>query len=165
MTKFLRSGAVFAVGILFAAGHVSAQDVTAAQTATFEVESFRAISVSGDPGALVITDAEAGGAPTSVTDASTTWAVSTNESNLKLTGEIPLAMPSGVTLSIDLAAPAGAASQGSQALGVAAVDLVTGITEVDASGLTITYTLDATSEAGVVASDSRVVTLTLTAGA
>lgn len=165
MTKFLRSAVMLAAGILFAAGSASAQDVTGSQTASFEIQAFRSISVSGDPGALVITGAEPGSAPTSVTDATTTWAVSTNESNLKVTGEIPEGMPTGVTLSVNLAAPADATSQGSQALGIAAVDLVTGITQVDEVGLMITYTLDATSDAGVIAADSRIVTLTLTEAA
>ncbi len=163
MTKLLRNATMMAVGALFTAGSLSAQDATTTQTATFEVQAINQISVSGDPGALVISGATAGSAPTSVTDATTTWAVSTNETNMKVTGGIDTAMPTGVTLSVELAAPTGATSQTSQVLGTAAVDLVTGITEVNESGLTVTYTLDATSDAGVVASDTRTVTLTVTA--
>jgi hypothetical protein len=74
-------------------------------------------------------------------------------------------MPSGVTLSVSLAAPSGAASAGSVSLGTVAQDVVTGIGTVSASGLNVTYTLSATAAAGVVASDSRTVTYTITTGA
>ena len=74
-------------------------------------------------------------------------------------------MPSGVTLSASLAAPTGATSVGPVALTGTAQDLVTGIATLNESGKVITYNLSATSAAGVVASASKTVTLTITAGA
>ena len=45
-----------------------------------------------------------------------------------------------------------------------AVDLVTGVTKVAQAGMALTYTLDATPAAGVVAASSTVVTYTITGG-
>jgi len=73
-------------------------------------------------------------------------------------------MPTGVTLSATLGAPSGATSAGAKPLGTTAVDLVSGISKLNASGLALSYQLDATAAAGVVASTSRVVTFTITGG-
>lgn len=160
--RVLRSGAVLAALCLAAAGSAAGQ--TATQTVTFEVAAINQIGVSGPPGALVINAATAGSAPNTVTENTTTWAVTTNQTNQKITASIPSNMPAGVTLSVSLAAPSGASSAGSQALSTTAADLVTGITGLNASSLGITYTLTATSAAGQVSSSTRVVTFTITAG-
>ena len=68
------------------------------------------------------------------------------------------------TLQVNLGAPTGGSSSGDVTLSTTAADLVTGITQRAESGLTVSYTLSATVAAGVVASDTRTVTLTLTAG-
>lgn len=141
------------------AGSVSAQTATA--SATYEVQAINEIGVSGDPGALTISTA-AGMA--GVTDNSTTWSVTTNQTGAKITGEIDTAMDTDVTLGVNLAAPAGATSAGDVALGTVAGDLVTGITELDASALGVTYTLSALPSAGVVASTTKTVTYTITGG-
>lgn len=146
-----------------AAGH-SAAAQTASQTVSFEVQAINQISVSGNPSALVVNAAVAGSAPTSVSTGATTWSVTTNETSRKVTASLNSAMPSGVTLSVALHAPGSATSTGSVALGTSAVDLVTGISKLNTSGLSITYTLAATAAAGVVAADSRTVTFTLVAG-
>lgn len=164
--KFFRNITMLAVAGTLAAAPLTAQDSeTTSQTVTFEVSSIKAMSVSGDPGKLTISGANAGSGPISATDASTTWAITTNESNMKVTGAIDLAMPADVTLSADLAAPAGATAVGKTALTATAADLVTGIATAEESGLTTTYTLDALTSAGVVAEENRTVTFTLTAGA
>ena len=51
--------------------------------------------------------AAAGSNPTTVNDASATWAVTTNQTGAKITGSIASALPAGVTLSVALAAPSG----------------------------------------------------------
>lgn len=151
--------ALVAVAVVFA-GKASAQ-VT--QTVTFQVDAINQISVSGSPAAMAINTAVAGSAPTSVTNAATTWAVTTNQTGSKVTAAINLAMPAGVTLSLLLANPTGATSS-TLALGTIAADAVTTITKLNESAKTVTYTLAATSAAGVVASASRTVTLTMVAG-
>jgi hypothetical protein len=134
------------------------------QTVAYQVNAINQISVSGAP-SLTITTATAGSAPTSVTSVVATWSVTTNQTTAKITGSIGAAMPSGLTLSANLTAPpGGSTSAGLKALGTTAVDLVTGITKLNASGLGITYQLDATAAAGVVSSANATVTYTITGG-
>lgn len=145
------------------AGAAFAAD-TATQSVTYEVTAINELSVSGNPGALTINAATAGSAPTSVTDTSTTYAITTNQTARKITAAIDTAMPLGVTLKANLAAPTGATSAGAVTLGTVAADAVTGITTLNESGKAITYTLDATAAAGVVTSASKTVTFTIAAG-
>jgi opacity protein-like surface antigen len=126
------------------------------QIVTFEVQAVNDISVSGDPGPLVTI------AGSSATDNSTTYSITTNEANKKITGELDADMPPNTTLEINLAAPTGASSLGDVALSSAPADLVTGIGILSESGLAITYTFTADVGAGVIASDTRTVTLTIT---
>jgi hypothetical protein len=148
---------------LVAFGAATAQAQTANQTVTFAVNAINQIAFTGAP-SLTITTAVAGSAPTSATDNTASWAVTTNQSTAKITASILTVMPTGLTLSSSLAAPTGATSAGFQALGTTAVDLVTGITKLAQGSLGVTYKLDATVAAGVVASGSRVVTYTITGG-
>jgi hypothetical protein len=148
---------------LVAVAATSAQAQTANQTVTFQVNAINQIAFVGAP-SLTITTAVAGSAPTSVTDASATWAVTTNQTGAKITASIPLNMVAGLTLSSNLVAPAGAASAGYMPLSTVSSDLVTGITKLFAAPLGVTYKLDATAAAGVIASGTRVVTYTITGG-
>ncbi len=137
---------------------------TAAQTVTFAVNAINQISFTGAP-SLIITSATTGGALTSVTSAAgPTWSVTTNQSTAKITASIPTAMPTGLTLSANLTATGAGTSAGLVALGTAPVDVVTGITKVSVSGMAVSYQLDATAAAGVVASSTRIVTYTITGG-
>jgi hypothetical protein len=137
---------------------------TATQTVTYEVAAINELSVSAATASLTVNAATAGGAPNAVTHATTTYAITTNESNRKITGALNSNMPSGVTLSATLAAPTGATSGGKMSLSTTAADLVTGISTLNESGKTITYELSATAAAGVVPSATKTVTLTITAG-
>lgn len=137
---------------------------TAVQTVTYEVQAINELSVSSPTVSVTVNTATAGSAPDPAIDASSTYAITTNQTNRKITGAIDSNMPSGVTLSVTLAAPAGATSTGKQPLSTVAVDLVTGISTLNESGKTITYELSATAEAGVVAPATKTVTLTITAG-
>jgi DNA-binding response OmpR family regulator len=151
------------MSVLLVAAAATAKAQTATQTVTFQVDAINQVSVAGTP-TLSITAAVAGGAPTSVTSTGNTWAVTTNQTGAKITASIGSAMPTGVTLSANMGAPAGGTSAGYAALGTTATDLVTGITKLNATGLTLNYKLDATSAAGVVTSTTRVVTYTITGG-
>jgi hypothetical protein len=157
-TAFLTIGALVA---LAAVNTASAQ--TATQTVTFQVTAINQVAVSGSP-SLVINAAAAGSAPTSVTSSGNTWSVTTNQTGASITASIPTAMPAGLTLSANLTAPSGATSTGLTAIGVTAVNVVTGITKLNAAALGLTYQLDATAAAGVVSSSTRVVTYTITGG-
>ncbi|HEY5439798.1 MAG TPA: hypothetical protein VIJ90_00825 [Gemmatimonadaceae bacterium] len=163
LIKSARHAAAALALVLFAIPAAQAQ-TTATQTATFAVNAINQIAFVGAP-SMTITTAVAGSAPTSVTDALSTWAVTTNQTGAKITASIASNMPTGLTLSATLAAPAGATSAGIKALSTVAVDMVTVITKLAQGGLVVTYTLDATPLAGVITSATRVVTYTISGGA
>lgn len=155
------SASVVALAIAASSTMASAQSAT--QTVTFAVNAINQISATGSP-SLTVTTATAGSQPTVATDASSSWAVTTNQTGAKISASIASAMPTGLTLSVDLAAPSGATSAGLVQLGTVAADLVTSITKVAQSGMTATYQLSATAAAGVVTSATKVVTLTISGG-
>jgi len=159
----MKIGRIIAVLALVAGATSAAGAQTATQTVNIEVTAINVISVSGVV-SLTVGAAVAGSQPTSVTSAVSSWAVTTNQTGAKITASLDAAMPAGLTLSADLTAPAGATSAGPTALGVAAADVVTGITKLAAGALGLTYQLDATVAAGVVAATSRTVTYTITGG-
>ena len=136
----------------------------ATQIVHFQVHPINEITVTGSP-QLSVTTAAAGSMPSSATSTGNSFAVTTNQTDAKISASLSAAMPQGVTLSVDLGAPPGASTAGLQPLGTTPVDLVTSISRVRASGLSLTYQLDATPDAGVVSEDTRVVTYTITAGA
>ena len=135
---------------------------TSTQTVTFQVTAINEIAASGNPAPLIVNTATAGAQPIAAINSATTYAITTNETNKKITGVLDSAMPAGTTLKINLAAPTGASSAGDVSLTNVASDLVTAITKVAESGKTITYTFSASIGAGVVASSTRTVTLTIT---
>lgn len=152
-----------AVAMSVGAAPVSEAQFTASQAITFSISAINQIAFVGSP-TLTVSTAAAGAAPSSVTNATATWAVTTNQSGAKITASIPTVMPAGVTLSSSLAAPTGAASAGFKSLTTVATDLVTGITKVAQGAMVVTYRLDATPAAGVVSAQSRTVTYTITGG-
>jgi hypothetical protein len=135
---------------------------TATQSVTFQVDAINQIAFSGSP-SLVVNTATAGSAPTAAT-AAATWSVTTNQTGAKITASIGSAMPAGLTLQVNMSAPAGASSAGAQTLSTTAIDVVTSITKLAQSALSVNYSLAATAAAGVVSSTSRTVTYTITGG-
>ena len=152
-----------AVALALVAVAGSAQAQTATQTVTFAVNAINQIAFVGAP-SLTITTAVAGSAPTSVTNAASTWAVTTNQTGAKITASLASNMPAGLTLSANLVAPATGSSAGFQSLSTVSVDVVTTLTKLNQAGMAVTYKLDATAAAGVITSQTRVVTYTITGG-
>jgi hypothetical protein len=111
------------------------------------------ITVSGNPGALTITSAAAPGAGLQpASDASTTYSITTTAPNQKIVAHVNANLPAGVTLKLELAAPAGASSAGPVSLTTSDTEVVGAIPVAGTyPGLTITYTLSANVSAGVVA--------------
>ena len=136
---------------------------SATQIVSYEVKAINELSVSSESVSLAVDSATAGSAPTAATNSTTTYSITTNESDRKIVGALNTDMPSGVTLSVALAAPSGAASAGQVALSTTPADLVTGISTLNETGKAIAYELTATSAAGVVPSASKTVTLTIMA--
>ena len=128
---------------------------------TFTITSISSIAVSGNPAAFNISAATPGNPPNSATDTSTTYALTTNATAQRIQGSVDTAMPSGVALTITLAAPSTGTSTGPVSMTTTPQNLVTGISNVAQSGLGITYTLSASAAAAPVASASRTVTYTI----
>ncbi|MEJ2611807.1 MAG: hypothetical protein P8179_17450 [Candidatus Thiodiazotropha sp.] len=151
-----------AQSMLFIAGSAIAGDSDTG-TVTYQVTAINEIAITNGTIGLVVSGATAGSAPTQVTD-SDTYAITTNADtdSKKITAKINAAMDSGLTLGITVTAPTGATSTGAQTLSDSAVDVVTGVEAVAESELSITYTLDATVGAGVIAESTKTVTLTIT---
>jgi hypothetical protein len=143
-------------------------DVVCAQSATqevrFQVNAVNQIGVTGNPAPMVINSATPGQAPSSVTASGTSYAITTNEANKKITASLDQALPSGVTLEVSLTAPTGAASAGDVPLSIAGSDVVTGISQISASSLPITYRLSATATVQMAAPAMRTVTFTIVSG-
>lgn len=158
----MNTGRMLATVALVAGAASAASAQTSTQVVTFQVTAINQIAFAGTP-SLVVNTATAGSNPTSASDASSSWAVTTNQSGAKVTASINTNMPAGLTLSVVLVAPAGSTSIGSP-LSTTAADLVTGITKLAQGALGVTYTLDATPAAGVVSSTTRTVTYTITGG-
>lgn len=156
--------AVLAVLALAVGAREVAAQTTAQQNVTFEVAAINQIAITDAGVTLVVNSATAGQAPAAVS-ATSSYSVTTNEVGKKITAKLETDMPAGLTLTLELAAPTGGASAGAKVLnGSAAEDLVTGISKLNETGLTMTYSLSATAAAGVVPPGNRVVTLTLTDG-
>src|SRR5687767_8914117 len=113
------NGRILATLALFGAA-TAASAQTATQVVTFQVDAINQIAFSGSP-SLVVNTATAGSNPTASTSAAS-WAVTTNQTGSKITASIGSNMPAGLTLSVNLAAPAGASSAGAQSLSTVAVD-------------------------------------------
>jgi hypothetical protein len=150
-----------ALALVALAGTAGAQNT---QTINFSVAAINQIAVTGTV-TLDITTATAGSAPTSASDNASKWAVTTNQSGAKISASLDSDMPSGLTLKVNLAAPTGATSTLAQTLSSGSVDLVTGVSHVAEGNLSMTYTLDATATAAVVAAGTRTVTYTISGGA
>jgi len=103
LVRLVRHGSLGAVLLIFASRTAFAQT----------------LAVSGSPGLLRISSAIAGSQPTSVSNSTTTYTVSTGNPNrtYKITAGLNIAMPPNVTLMATLAAPAGATSLGAVARG------------------------------------------------
>jgi hypothetical protein len=159
--KTIRTMILSAVLVVAAAASVSAQNTTT-QDITINVQAINKIAISGGAHTMTINTATAGQAPDDVVWA-TDWAITTNQTGSKVIASIGTDMPAGVTLKVNMAEPTGATPAGDVALTSADQELVTGITTLNESGLTLTYTASATAAAGV-QSVVRTVTYTVTGG-
>jgi hypothetical protein len=133
------------------------------QTVQYQVAAINVIAVAGSP-TLVVAAAVPGSAPTPATSSGLTWAVTTNQSNAKITARINAAMPAGMSLTANLEAPTGGSlSTGTKTLTTTAQDMVTGLTRVAQGGMDIIYVFTAAVTVGPT-SGTRTVTYTITGG-
>lgn len=136
-----------------------AQSNVATQQVSINVAEIAVIAVQGNI-SMTINQATAGQAPDAAT-ASATYAMTTNGTQKKITAELDVDMPTGLTLNANMGAPNNADSQGKKALSTDAVDLVTNITKVRGSGLSLAYEAVATVDADP-DTYTRTVTYTIT---
>ncbi len=149
---------------LFLPTGLLAQDfATATQTLILEVRSVASISVTGDPSPLRITTGEAGSATLSVSDASTSYNITSNRPNMKLSVSVDEPVPPGTRLFVEMEGATGvSAGRVEISDATAPVDAVTGIDKGTVTGQTISYVLEADAARGPLAAESRTIILTLT---
>lgn len=140
---------------------------TALLLAGGRVVAAQSITVNpGSAGPLTIATAVAGQQPTSVVVGGGTYTLQMkkNKGFGSITAKLNTALPAGTTLWITLVSPGGTAqSMGAVQLSTAPASVITNIpnTSTNYSAKAITYSLDATTAAGVVALKSVGVTLAL----
>ena len=124
---------------------------------------FTVLSVSGSPASFTISTAMAGLQPAGFPNAATTYFVKAKNpaGPQRITARLDSPMPAGTTLTISLVASPGATSLGAVSLDATARDVVVNIDKENGASYGITYTFTATVAAGVVPSQSRTVTLTM----
>jgi hypothetical protein len=155
----LSAAACFFLG----SGTASAQPTTDTVTVTYEVASITQLNLNGAASVKIIAGTP-GALLNSVIDASgVTYDITNNagENSKKLVGSINSDMPNETSLSVQVSAPSGAESEGLVALTTVPQELVTGIDNVTESLLAISFKLEATVAAGVIASATKTFTLTV----
>ena len=78
---------------------------TATQTVTFSVMPTSRTIVSGTARPIIVRTTTAGRVPISASDGGSSYAITTNESNQKISASLDAPMPHGVVLAVSLAAP------------------------------------------------------------
>lgn len=146
---------------MFSSGYANTGATTATATIAYTIGSIDALAFSANPGPLNIVTAVAGSPPTSVIDITTTYAVTTNNKNRKISGALTSDMPAGVTFSVAMAAPTGATSSGPTAMSTKSAFLVSKISNIAQGGLAVTYTLNATINAAQIAGATNTLTFTI----
>lgn len=135
---------------------------TAKQTVTFSVVSSSRAAIASVATPMTVRAAITNGTSTNASVAGSSYAITTNESNQKISASLNEAMPSGMSLAVALSPPAGASSRGTTPLGATAADVVTGISAANSMSLPLVYTLTASNVPD--RSNRRIVTYTVTAG-
>lgn len=120
------------------------------------------ITMSGDPATLVVHTAVAGAELDPVSDAGTTYAVTTTAANQRIVARLDAPLPPGVTITMQCAAPNGAGSRGAVMLTTSDQEVVGPIAVPGTySALGVVYTLTATLKAGPVQTTARSVTISV----
>lgn len=160
--RFSRSAAAGFLGLFALVSGRILEAQTATQTVTFSVVSSSRAAIANVAAPMTIRTASNRRTSTSASVAGSSYAITTNESNQKISASLNEALPSGLSLAVSLSPPAGASSRGATKLGATAADVVTGISAASFSSLPLVYTLTASSVPE--RSNHRIVTYTVTAG-
>lgn len=148
--------------VLLAAAPAVARAQTATQLVRIEIRPVNQIALQGTTSFTI--PARVRTAAPATTSASATYAITTNEENRRIVVALDEALPEGVTLSMRMAAPAGAQSEEEVMLSAAAQPAVTGISRLNAKDLGIDYRLTASSGSVIPSALTRRVSITLVSG-
>ncbi len=136
---------------------------SASQQVTIEVKPVSKISVSGNPGPLVIQKDVSAAYTNSISDENTKYSLVTNVDNMKIVASINDRMPEGTRLMMkvtnDRASSSGLVDVSNATI---PVDVVTGINKGRDVDQLISYTFAANEEVNEIQAQSRTITLTLT---
>ena len=121
------------------------------------------LTVTGTPAPFVITTAIAGSQPVPLTNAATSYFVKVKNAAgpQRIAAQLDSPMPTGTTLTLTMGASAGATSLGPVSPDMSARDIVVNIAKENGSTFPITYVFTATVAAGVLPSQTRTVTFTM----
>lgn len=143
----------------------AASTASQAQNVTYSVPAVSVLSVSGNVTFGPFTTPTAGSDFTAVTDSTTTYNVTNNagSASRKVTGQLAAALPTGLSLTANLAAPPSATSTGVTSLsGTSAITLVSSIGNGAFPNLGITYSLAAAVATAAVTTTATTFSLTYT---
>jgi hypothetical protein len=132
------------------------------QNVAFSVQAVNEIAVAGDFNITNVKTAMVNFQSIKVINAVSTYLITTNEENKKITGVLNTILPKDSSLSISLEAPTGAISVGSVDLKNVPADLVTRVSKVAEADKVITYTFSAPVSTQLTTPFSQIVTLTIT---
>ncbi|MCL6590894.1 MAG: hypothetical protein K6U80_13200 [Firmicutes bacterium] len=142
-------------------GCVSQAGTSIFQDVTFSVQAINEIAVNGPPRIKEIVTVIEGSRPVKMICAVSSYSISTNETNKKITGFLKRDLPADTNLVICLEAPANATSVGNVALTTMPSDLVIGVGKVAEKGKLITFKFKA-PVSGQNLMFSEIVVLTIT---
>ncbi|MEP0546793.1 MAG: hypothetical protein ABJF88_07670 [Rhodothermales bacterium] len=163
----MRVTAFFALLVLCTGLATTAQAQSDAQDVTIVVPSVNAFEIPTNAVTITVVAPAAGQQTGTGSNASTGYNLTTNNSSMKITGQLDALYPTGISLQVLLGTPT--ASSGGSAgtttqttLSTSAQDLITGISRAYGSNVTIGYTASATAGAVPNAGVTQTVTYTLT---
>lgn len=113
----------------------------ACQTVSFNVQAINEIATTGIPIIREIKTIMENSRPVKIIHVTSTYSITTNETNKKITGFLKTNLPQDIKLVIDLEAPSNATSIRNVTLTNIPSDLVIGVTRVAESGKIINYKL------------------------
>jgi hypothetical protein len=132
------------------------------QAVTFSVQAVNEIAIARDLSITGIKTVTVNSQSIKVINAISTYLITTNEENKKITGVLNTILPKDSRLNISVEAPTGAISVGGVDLKNVPTDLVVGVSKVAEAEKVITYTFSAPVSTRLDTSLSQMVTLTIT---
>ena len=150
-------------------GTAMAVSDTAIQSVTITVEEIAQLAVSGSPGTFTLSNAAtvAGSLPDAQEEATTSlsWTSNVSSGTRKITAQLDADYTTGIVLkaTVTVDAASNGRTGGQKTLSFAtAEEMVTGITNENVTGNTVTYEASASTMIAPVASESKTVIWTLT---